>query len=100
VSTTAAGTSTANVALVAGEPRVAQVRLLGPRRCGLVVAFDPGRGLGTLCEAGSHRSYGFHCVEIADGSRTVPVGTEVSFAVRAGLLGRLEAADLRPVPSR
>ena len=60
---------------------------------GTVVEFDEPRGLGTV-EAGSRR-YPFHCTQIADGTRTVAVGAEVSFEVRPGLLGRWEAAHLQ-----
>jgi hypothetical protein len=38
----------------------------------------------------------FHCTAIADGSRSILVGTAVSYAVRPGPLGRWEAAGLRP----
>ena len=61
---------------------------------GEVSEFDDGRGLGTIESGG--RSYPFHCTQIADGSRTIPVGTAVAFVVRPGRLGRWEAADLRP----
>ena len=37
----------------------------------------------------------FHCVSIADGSRTIEQGAAVSFATLLKL-GRHEAADIRP----
>jgi CspA family cold shock protein len=58
---------------------------------GRVSAFDPARGWGTVAGADG-REYGFHCTEIADGTRTVPIGSPVRFARRAGHLGRWEAA--------
>jgi cold shock CspA family protein len=62
---------------------------------GNVVDFDEHRGLGTV-EADGTR-YPFHCTAIADGSRTVEVGTTVRFEVRPGPLGRWEASHLTPV---
>jgi hypothetical protein len=60
---------------------------------GTVTAFDGPRGLGEVTDA-SGRVYPFHCTEIADGSRTIPLGTAVEFVVIPGLLGRWEAGDL------
>jgi hypothetical protein len=37
----------------------------------------------------------FHCIEIADGSRAIDIGTEVSFDLLAKF-GRWEAANIRP----
>ena len=63
---------------------------------GEVVEFDEPRGLGVLRpEVG--RRLDFHCTAIEDGSRRIEVGTIVTFRVRAGRLGRLEAASLRPL---
>ncbi len=56
--------------------------------------FDEARGLGTVTGEDG-RPYAFHCVEIADGSRTIAVGTAVRFDV-VPRLGRWEAAQLRP----
>jgi cold shock CspA family protein len=60
---------------------------------GTVVAFDEHRGYGTV-RAADGRELFFHCTAIADGSRKIPVGAEVSFAVVPGHHGRWEAADL------
>jgi CspA family cold shock protein len=62
---------------------------------GAVVAFDAKRGLGEV-EADKGERFPFHCTQIADGSRTIPVGTRVEFTVAPGPLGRWEAVDLRP----
>ncbi|MGH9095649.1 MAG: cold shock domain-containing protein [Acidimicrobiales bacterium] len=64
-------------------------------RTGTVRQFDEQVGLGVV-EAADGRRYPFHCTQIADGSRTIPVGAQVSFAVVAGHRGRWEAAGLRP----
>ncbi len=68
---------------------------------GTVVEFDPARGLGTIA-ADDGRRYPFHCTEIADGTRTIALGTAVTFAVIAGGAGRLEAGAItqadRPSP--
>ena len=62
---------------------------------GTVVDFDEHAGFGTIAveaEAPSPQgAYFFHCTQIADGSRTIAVGTTVRFEVAAGLPGRWEA---------
>lgn len=62
---------------------------------GAVVAFDEDRGLGTI-RADDGDELGFHCTAIADGSRTIPVGARVAFAVVAGRVGRWEADRVVP----
>lgn len=66
---------------------------VGPLR-GRVVEFDVAAGLGVV-ETSGGGLFEFHCVEIADGTRQIPVGTDVSFEPLAKL-GRWEAANLRP----
>ena len=66
-----------------------------PSLAGTVVAFDAHRGLGEL-EDGDGRRYPFHCTQIADGSRDIPVGAKVDFTVAPGLPGRWEAVAIRP----
>ena len=61
---------------------------------GQVVAFDEHVGLGHV-RAHDGRELLFHCVEIADGSRAIPVGQEVEFDLLRKF-GRDEAANLRP----
>lgn len=61
---------------------------------GTVAAFDAARGLGEV-EDEEGRRYPFHCTHIADGSRDVPVGAKVEFAVAPGHLGRWEAVAIR-----
>lgn len=64
-------------------------------RVGVVTAFDDPEGLGEVTdEAGS--TFAFHCSAIADGSRTIQVGTTVRFVVVAGHVGLFEAAGLVP----
>ena len=58
---------------------------------GTVAEFDAVIGLGII-EADNVR-YPFHCIEIADGSRDVAVGADVSFDVLCKL-GRYEAASI------
>jgi cold shock CspA family protein len=65
------------------------------RQSGTVTEFDDDAGLGVV--AGDGGPYPFHCTAIADGTRTIPAGTPVTFEVVAGHLGRWEAADIRPV---
>jgi cold shock CspA family protein len=64
---------------------------------GVVAEFDEHKGYGTVREVDGARELFFHCTEIADGSRTIDVGTAVTFEVVAGHLGRWEAISLRPV---
>jgi CspA family cold shock protein len=58
---------------------------------GTVVEFDADVGLGVIDADGVR--YPFHCVEIADGSRDIGVGTDVTFDVLCKL-GRYEAASI------
>ncbi|MDQ2650367.1 MAG: cold shock domain-containing protein [Actinomycetota bacterium] len=60
---------------------------------GKVVAFDEARGWGEL-ESEDGRVLPFHCTQIADGTRTIEVGTEVDHDVRPGGMGRWEAGAL------
>ncbi len=71
---------------------------------GTVTEFDDPRGLGTVT-AEDGTAYPFHCTAIADGSRTIAVGTAVDFEVVAGRLGRWEASPVvgggrMPTPNR
>ena len=60
---------------------------------GVVEAFDDESGLGTV--AGEDGVVlGFHCTEIADGSRTIDVGATVSYVVGPAGPGVWEAKDL------
>ncbi len=60
---------------------------------GTVATFDEDRGLGTIESEG--RTFPFHCTQIADGTRTIAVGTAVTFDVRPGHLGQWEAGDIK-----
>lgn len=64
---------------------------------GTVVAFDEPRGLGTIDADGT--PYPFHCTALLDGTRTVVVGTAVSFEVRPAGMGRWEATRIAAAPS-
>jgi cold shock CspA family protein len=63
---------------------------------GTVIAFDEHVGLGEV-QSDDGDVYLFHCVEIADGSRTIDVGAAVEFELMVKL-GRFEASRLRPAP--
>ena len=63
-------------------------------RAGTVAAFDEAEGLGEIA-GDDGRTYPFHCIEIADGGRTIATGTTVTFDVLAKL-GRYEAARITP----
>ncbi len=67
---------------------------------GTVTAFDVKRGLGEVEVEdgdgdGDGKRYPFHCTQIADGSRDIPVGAKIEFEVVPGPLGRWEAATIR-----
>ena len=62
---------------------------------GVVAEFDEHAGLGVV-RGDDGTDYPFHCTQIADGSRTIPVNTAVSFEVVPGRQGRWEAARLSP----
>jgi len=64
---------------------------------GVVTEFDDPVGIGTVT-AEDGAEHPFHCTAIADGSRSIEVGTAVVFEVVPGRLGRWEATDLRPAP--
>ena len=64
---------------------------MSERSTGIVTDFDREVGLGVI-EADGVR-YPFHCIEIADGTRDIAVGTEVSFDLLCKL-GRYEAAAI------
>ena len=63
---------------------------------GVVASFDDPRGLGVVRrEDGTE--YPFHCTAIVDGTRTINVGTAVSFSVAPGRMGRWEAVAISAV---
>ena len=64
-------------------------------RTGRVSEFDAARGWGAI-EADDGTRFEFHCTQIADGTRTIPVGAPVRFRVRPGQLGRWEAGAITP----
>jgi len=65
------------------------------RLTGTVTDFDFAVGLGHLSTAEGETRL-FHCVEIADGTRDIAVGSQVSF-LPVTRFGHLEAADLRVI---
>gem|GEM_PF-551786 len=67
-----------------------------PAYRGSIDSFDKDVGLGDV-RGEDGRLYPFHCTEIADGSRNIAVGTEVTFAVAPGHLGSWEARALQPI---
>ena len=60
---------------------------------GTVSAFDAASGLGSI-ESAEGETHQFHCIEIADGTREVEIGADVSFDLLPKL-GRYEAANIR-----
>jgi cold shock CspA family protein len=59
----------------------------------VVAAFEVDRGLGVVTDTDGV-SFDFHCTAITDGTRSIEVGTAVSFVVRPGRRGRLEAREV------
>lgn len=64
---------------------------------GRVIAFDEARGLGEVQADTDAVSYRFHCTQIADGTRTIPVGAVVEFETFEHPVGGTEATALRSV---
>lgn len=62
---------------------------------GVVESFDDARGYG-LVRDGNDVGFFLHCVEIADGTRTIAVGTRVEGERRVGRLGHDEIARVSP----
>lgn len=62
---------------------------------GVVAAFHEHEGLGEV-RAGD-AVYGFHCTQLAYGSRRIAVGTPVRFGLLAGRGGRWEAGEVEPI---
>jgi cold shock CspA family protein len=60
---------------------------------GRIESFDDGRGDGVLRTDDGHDLY-FHCVDIADGSRTVAHGEVVTARRGVGHLGHDEAFEI------
>ena len=58
---------------------------------GIVAEFDEAKGYGTVRTDDGCDLF-FHCTQIADGSRTIPVAVNVEFEVVPGHNGRWEAA--------
>ena len=68
------------------------------QRTGRVVVFDAERGLGEIEEPdGTRRA--FHCTQVADGSRTVPVGAVVRYVLVPSSLGAWEASEVAVEPA-
>lgn len=61
---------------------------------GRVIAFDEARGLGEIQDERDAAVYRFHCTQIADGTRGVPVGTLVTFALFDHPVGGTEATNV------
>ncbi len=62
---------------------------------GTVTEFDDDAGLGVITADEDGGAFPFHCTAIADGTRTIAVGTRVQFE-RQARLGRYEAAAITP----
>jgi CspA family cold shock protein len=62
---------------------------------GRVTTFDERAGVGTVVSDDGQELF-FHCTAIADGTRSIAVGTPVSYEVVAGRRGRWEAVSILP----
>ncbi len=63
---------------------------------GTVESFDEVRGLGVVRSDDGH-SLGFHCVDIADGTRSIDVGARVRAVRSVGRLGHDEVTFVEKV---
>jgi cold shock CspA family protein len=64
---------------------------------GAVEGFDDHRGYGTIRRTGDGAELFFHCTAIADGTRSIEIGTNVRFVTVPGHLGRVEARSIEKV---
>ena len=62
---------------------------------GVVTRFDDAAGLGEIT-ADDGIAFAFHCTAIADASRTIAVGTSVTFEARPARNGTYEAMAITP----
>jgi len=67
---------------------------ISPALLGVVVSFDAAIGLGTIKDQDGG-VWPFHCISIADGSRTIDVGADVTFRT-AFRVARNEAVQIIP----
>jgi CspA family cold shock protein len=67
----------------------------GRQGFGVVATFDDQKGYGTV-RADDGTEHFFHCTAVADGTRTIAVGTRVGFTLVPGRQGRWEATGLLP----
>lgn len=58
-----------------------------------VVEFDEAVGWGRVKVVATGEELGFHCLDLADGTRTIVVGTRVRCR-RVGRLGHWQATDV------
>ena len=72
---------------------------VGPQQIGAVETFDERVGLGTVRSAAGIE-LSFHCTAITDGTRTIPVGTPVSFLVAATHHGAHQASSVTPLTEK
>ena len=63
---------------------------------GTVTEFDAVRGTGII-EGDDGSRLAFHCTQIADGTRDIPVGAKVIYEVVPGSLGAWEAGTVEPI---
>ena len=63
---------------------------------GRIIAFDEPRGIGEV-QADDGVTYRFHCTQIADGSRSIPVGAVVTFETFEHPVGGTEATAIASV---
>ena len=77
---------------MAEEPRGAPVWPAGRGApvTGTVASFDAERGVGTVADEAGTELF-FHCSAITDGTRQIDVGQPVTYLVRPGQRGLLEA---------
>jgi cold shock CspA family protein len=61
---------------------------------GRVIAFDEGRGLGEVQDDADAAVYRFHCTQIVDGTRTIPLGAVVVFELFEHPIGGTEATAI------
>ncbi|MGH9070227.1 MAG: hypothetical protein ACRDX8_03410 [Acidimicrobiales bacterium] len=66
---------------------------------GQVIEFDRERGLGTV-RGDNGATLAFHCTAIADGSRSIPLGSQVFYEISPGPGARLWATCVTECPQQ
>jgi cold shock CspA family protein len=63
-------------------------------KIGTVASFDEAVGLGEIADSGGQDTFAFHCTQLVDGTRTIALGTKITYRAVPARHGRWEAVDV------